>query len=294
MSRFLIRRVAWLFLVFSFAFPLGASAHDAAAYFEANCAACHTIGGGKPPLDLAGVSSRKDRAWLVHFIQDPEGVVASGDVYAKELVQSADGMIMPRPDGMTPDLAQTLLAWIDQEFPAGQTFAHAAVDDRPFTPEDVARGRDLFTGARALTGRGPACMSCHALNGAAVAGGTLGPDLTLVHARLRGRAGLAAWLATPPTPVMRGVYRTAAITSDENRALVALFEDAATRQPPSPFPFSLRLLIVAVAVAVVVLTAMGIAWRGRLRAVRAPLVGAATPRVPSSSRTPLGIHGDRR
>lgn len=297
MSRFLIGQVASPFFVlfFVFAFPIAASAHDAAAYFEANCAACHTIGGGKPPLDLAGVSGRKDREWLVHFILDPEGVVASGDAYAKELVASADGMIMPRPDGMTPDLAQALIAWLDQQFPAGQSFAHGTVDDRAFTPADVAAGRDIFTGARRLAAGGPACASCHALNSAGtMTGGTLGPDLTLVHTRLRGRAGLTAWLATPPTPVMRGVYRAAALAADENRSLVALFEDAATRQPAPARPYSLRLLGFSAGAALVALVLIAIAWRGRFRRVRAPLVAAGAAPVAPSSRTSLGTLGDRR
>jgi mono/diheme cytochrome c family protein len=46
--------------------------------FETVCIACHTIGGGvRIGPDLQGVTERRDRAWLVRFISDPERVIGA-------------------------------------------------------------------------------------------------------------------------------------------------------------------------------------------------------------------------
>src|SRR5262245_60746584 len=64
-------------------FASAAFAQDAAADFRANCAGCHSIGGGRlVGPDLKDVTQRRDRAWLAHFISDPKAALDSGDAYA--------------------------------------------------------------------------------------------------------------------------------------------------------------------------------------------------------------------
>jgi cytochrome c2 len=61
------------------AFAGQAFAFDAAKYFKQNCTSCHTIGGGdKIGPDLAGLSKRRKVAWLVKYINYPEGMI-NGD-----------------------------------------------------------------------------------------------------------------------------------------------------------------------------------------------------------------------
>ncbi|HLG05810.1 MAG TPA: cytochrome c [Gemmatimonadales bacterium] len=51
--------------------------------FETICVACHTIGAGvKIGPDLQGVTERREPAWLMRFIRDPEQVRKSGDSVA--------------------------------------------------------------------------------------------------------------------------------------------------------------------------------------------------------------------
>ena len=70
-------------------------AQETAAYFKANCASCHTIGGGRlTGPDLKDVVKRageagKDRDWLITYIQDPQRMINSGDPYATRLLQEA-------------------------------------------------------------------------------------------------------------------------------------------------------------------------------------------------------------
>ena len=62
-------------------------AQDSAAYFQANCASCHSIGGGAlVGPDLKNVQQRKDRKWLLKFLDNPQAVIDSGDPYAKKML----------------------------------------------------------------------------------------------------------------------------------------------------------------------------------------------------------------
>ena len=74
--------------------------HDPGQYaFAYHCAACHTIGGGtKIGPDLAGVTSRRDREWLQHFIRTPGAMNAAGDPIAVALRKEYREARMPNLD----------------------------------------------------------------------------------------------------------------------------------------------------------------------------------------------------
>jgi mono/diheme cytochrome c family protein len=250
-----------------------ALAQDVASYYQQNCAPCHTIGGGdQAGPDLKGATDRNDRAWLTRFLLDPEGVVASGDPYAAQMVAKWDGIVMPPTEGLTHEMAEALLDYIAAQS-GGPPVSAPQADERPFTAADVARGRDLFTGRERLANGGPSCVSCHELAGVApVSGGTLGPELTAAHARLGGRRGLTAWLARPPTPMMRAVYRNATLSSEEYDPIAALLEESAARGAAPARGAGLRLVGVGIAGTVLLLAAFGAIWARRFRGVRRALI----------------------
>ena len=77
------QRCLFIAVLFALALPRNAAAQHTDEFFEHNCASCHTIGGGRlVGPDLKEAIQQKDRAWLEHFIQDPEAVLNSGDPYA--------------------------------------------------------------------------------------------------------------------------------------------------------------------------------------------------------------------
>jgi mono/diheme cytochrome c family protein len=155
-SQRLVWRLAALLVV-----PLTmATAQEAADYFRANCASCHTIGGGRlAGPDLKNVGQRKDRAWLTRFLQDPKGVIDSGDPYALELQRDARGAIMPALPTMTKARAEALLDLIEAESKLEKSqFVGVQVSDRPFTPQDVEMGRQIFLGSVQLKNGGPSSL----------------------------------------------------------------------------------------------------------------------------------------
>jgi hypothetical protein len=79
----------------------------------------------------------------------------------------------------------------------------------------------------------------------------------------------------PPTPVMRAIYRQAALDEQETRALVAFLGDrAAVNAPPQASTRPMFVLMGAMGF-LLALVIMGAAWSGRFRAVREPLVARA-------------------
>ena len=252
-----------------------AAAQDLARYYEDNCAACHTIGGGaQGGPDLKGVTARRDRDWLIRFLLNPQAL--ESDPAVVEMIRAADGMTMPAIDGMTRERAERLIEFMAERSAATVPSATPA-SEPPLTPTDVAQGRAFFIGASKLSGNGPACVACHTTADLdAPGGGRLGPDLTAVHGRLGGNRGLAAWLGATPTPMMRAVYRNAGLTPPETRALTAYFEAVAAGVPAQPA--SRPVVPVAIICALAVLAVVGITGRSRFRAVRRPLVHQAIHR----------------
>jgi len=257
-----------------------ALAQDPAAFYRQNCAACHSIGGGpRVGPDLKEVSTRRDRAWLVRFLENPKAVVDSGDAYARELVAKSHGMVMPAVKGLDDAKAGALLDYIDAQSKPGHEGASGkeAADEHPFSEADVERGKEIVLGSRPLAGGGAPCISCHTLRDLpGLGGGRLGPDLTRSYERLGGRGNMKSWLASPPTPTMQAAYRGHAFTPGEITALVAYFESASKQDLAHPAVQHNRPLLTALLIglggSLVGLVLLDEFWRKRFRAVRRPLV----------------------
>lgn len=253
-------------------------AQETVEYFKRNCANCHTIGGGRlVGPDLKNVTERKDKEWLSRFLLNPKAMIDSGDAYAAQLFQDSRGVLMTTVPDITAERADNLLTLIEAESKLERSqFAGAfsAIPDRPFTEQEMEQGRQLFVGLKPLASGGPACLSCHSVQGASLlGGGQLGPDLTAVWNKLQGRKGLAAWLSSPPTPTMQPVYRNHPLDSQEILELVAYLESAKDeRETSSVARFTFFLLGLAGTAGGFVL--FDYVWRRRFRAVRRELVHA--------------------
>ncbi|MGI9519078.1 MAG: c-type cytochrome [Pirellulaceae bacterium] len=274
------------FIVLNFSVASRCDGQETAAYFKANCASCHTIGGGRlTGPDLKGVTERameagKDRDWLISFMLDPPRMVNSGDAYAARLVQETPGgVVMTKIVGLDAERAGFLLDLIDAESLLDESqFKGAAVSSEPFTARDVERGLALFTGREQLAGGSAMCMSCHRLPGVGgLGGGNLGPDLTRVYEEgehtTGGRATLSAWLGSPATPTMQSLLRDQPLEPDEIHALVALFESRAAKSQPEPVGASMvSFAILGLLGAALILFVFDSLWNTRLRSVRRALV----------------------
>jgi mono/diheme cytochrome c family protein len=264
------------------ALPCVTFAQEPADYYQANCTSCHTIGGG--PLvgpDLKDLEQRRDRAWMLKFLADPQALIDSGDPYAKKLLEESNGVVMPRVADLDRAQTEALLDWIahESQSSAEESAPTEAVAEPVFTAADAALGRELALGSRKLTNGGPACISCHAFRGAPMlGGGTLGPDLTHELTKLGGGMAATAWLGSPPTPTMKSVYTAKKLTADEDHALAAYLDSLAQEQGGALRPAQ-RFLPIGLGGCLVALVAMDAIWKKRLRAVRRPLVRGKSGRT---------------
>ncbi len=257
------------------ALPAVAFGQESARYFRANCMTCHTIGGGRlTGPDLKDVTKRKDKEWLIKFIENPTAVIDSGDPYAAKLVEEARGVKMPIAAGMNAARAADMIALIEAEskLPESQ-FQGAKFSTKPFTDKDRATGRALFVGSQKLKKGGTACNSCHSMYDLpAFGGGRLGPDLTLVYERLKGRKALSAWLVSPATETMQPIFKDHPLDVEEINALVAYFEEAAGHTEANASVTRIAFLLTGLVLAAGIIFLFDVLWKERFRSVRRPLV----------------------
>jgi protein SCO1/2 len=89
--------------------------------FVKTCGACHTIGrGDKIGPDLAGVSTRRSRDWIVSYLVDPQKMRAKGDPAALALATKYKAVRMPGLS-LSDNDASDLISYVD-----AMTYAKAA------------------------------------------------------------------------------------------------------------------------------------------------------------------------
>jgi|GEM_PF-261202 len=261
--------------------PAGVLAQDTPDYFRQNCMNCHTIGGGRlTGPDLKDVTQRKDRAWLVNFMVNPKAVIDSGDAYARKILEESRNVPMPTLPGLNKDRAERLLDLIEAEskLPESQ-FKGLQISQEPFTDADRQRGRAIFLGHVRLEAGGAACISCHTMHDTpALGGGRLGPDLTNVFERLKGRKSISAWLMAPGTETMLPIFKNHPIRAAEIHALTAYFEASASESPAEPAADRVTFLLTGLAGAVALVFGLDAIWKHRFHSVRRTLVDQASMR----------------
>jgi protein SCO1 len=89
---------------------------DAGGYlFRTRCLGCHTIGNGDlVGPDLAGVTDRRDAAWLARYLAAPDQVLAEGDPIATALYAKYHQVPMPNL-GLSSDSVAALIAYLDAQ-----------------------------------------------------------------------------------------------------------------------------------------------------------------------------------
>jgi len=91
--------------------------------FQTRCAACHTIGkGDSVGPDLAGLTSRREKAWVARYLHEPEQMLAEKDPIAVELYNKYQQVRMPNL-GLSHDEIAALLGQIEKLSPPTQKTA---------------------------------------------------------------------------------------------------------------------------------------------------------------------------
>ncbi|MFN0191405.1 MAG: SCO family protein [Aestuariivirga sp.] len=93
--------------------PSLAEEHPGQGLFIKACAACHTVGGGdRVGPDLAGLTARRERSWIVRYITAPNRLRARKDPIALKLGQKFERVRMPNL-GIAEAEADELIRYIE-------------------------------------------------------------------------------------------------------------------------------------------------------------------------------------
>ncbi len=188
-------------------------AFEPAEYYQQKCMSCHSVGGGDDVgPDLKGMSKRREKKWLIRFIQESQSMIEEGDPIANELFNKYKKKKMPDQE-LSDDEVIELIAYIDSgKVKALVADIRSALDANPF---DLKSGYELFSGIKPFEKGGPSCISCHQAGAAGVlGGGTLGPDLTNVYTSYSDK-GLSKVMSRISFPTMVKLYKKKELTSEE-------------------------------------------------------------------------------
>ncbi len=82
--------------------------------YNANCQACHTIGGGSfVGPDLENISEKRETDWLVEFIQSSQSMIRAGDEQAVAIYEEYNRLVMPNFKNLSRDDVMAILKWIE-------------------------------------------------------------------------------------------------------------------------------------------------------------------------------------
>jgi len=84
--------------------------------YQTRCVSCHSIGQGDDVLgpDLAGVTEKRERAWLERWLANPSQLIEEGDPIAVALFEQYDEITMPNLRLNDQDVA-ALIRYLDEE-----------------------------------------------------------------------------------------------------------------------------------------------------------------------------------
>jgi mono/diheme cytochrome c family protein len=105
--------------------------------FEGNCKACHKVHERAVGPALAGISERRDEAWIIAFIKNSQKVINSGDAYAVKLYNDYNKVVMPAHEFLSDDDVRSIVAYINS---VPLPVATAAVDGGGGAKEPVPSG----------------------------------------------------------------------------------------------------------------------------------------------------------
>lgn len=246
------------------------SAEQGEAVFRQKCISCHSIGGGDRPTgpDLAGVTERRERPWLVRMIQEPGRLIAEKDPTALQLLEQFKNLPMPASGLSEADLEAVLVylthpAEVQHHLPADSGAAPLV--------GNADKGRDLYIGTVVFAKGGAPCLACHGIAGAGLglaAGANFAPDLTAMYESY-GDEGVLSLLETLPFPSMEPIYAARPLSAEEQADVTAFLAEVAGQTPLQAGGVVAGHVAIGLAVLAGLLVLFG--W-GRLQGVRRPLV----------------------
>jgi len=133
-------------------------------------------------------------------------------------------------------------------------------------------GKALFTGEKSFANGATPCIACHTTSELGyLAGGTLGPDLTMAYSKFGADIGLKSIIVSSPFTSMVVMYSKKPVEMDEAAHLTAYFAKTVSLEKKPSMDFTFSLISAGGFLFLYIL--IHFIWRKRLTGVHIPLVG---------------------
>lgn len=211
----------------AFAVGVAGAANPPSAY-TTHCSGCHGPQGEGVPGVFPPLAKNPHVADEQHVLE----VIQKGLSAAVKVGEHTYTSPMPAMPQVPEADRKAIAAYLKTLGTVGAEAPQASPKPPPLkgTPEV---GRKLFYGETLFEAGGLPCQACHtAGNGGVMGGGTLGKNLTALHATL-GEQGLQGVLSNPAFPVMREAYKNKPFTDQEKAHLIAFFASVEQKSPQS-------------------------------------------------------------
>jgi mono/diheme cytochrome c family protein len=84
--------------------------------FKSNCAACHSIGGGKlVGPDLIGVTQKRSEEWLIKWIKSSQSLIKTGDKDAIAVFNEYNKIVMTDFAFLKDDEVKSIISYMETE-----------------------------------------------------------------------------------------------------------------------------------------------------------------------------------
>ncbi len=102
-----------LLMILLLCFVNSSWAFEPGTYFQKKCMSCHTVGQGDDVgPDLKDVTKRRDKKWLIRFIQESQTMIEEGDPIANQIFAKYKRKKMPDQEIDNSEVTESLIKQI--------------------------------------------------------------------------------------------------------------------------------------------------------------------------------------
>ena len=152
-----------LMFAFIMAFVYASGQNKPAEIFEKNCSICHKISTEKLiGPGLAGITQRRDKAWIVKFVRSSKTLIESGDKIAVQVFNENNKIPMPEHMFLSEADVNGLIDYIaNYKTPVKKALTVNASKKDGFSREEIQRGERMFYGLIPFEKGTLNCVLCH-------------------------------------------------------------------------------------------------------------------------------------
>jgi len=243
-NKLILRSVSMLMLL-GLTVSVSYGQDKSAELFQKNCSICHKISTEKLiGPGLAGVTQRRDKAWIAKFIRSSKTLIESGDKTAVQLFNDNNKIPMPEHMFLSEADIKGLISYIENyKEPVARKLTVDASKKDGFTLHEIQQGERMFYGQIPFQKGSLNCVTCHN----AVRSDTLNWNPSaydLAQAWLENDGtNLYEVMANPPSQKMKDAHGNVQLSEQEIYLISAYLSEIGKTGLVKEKTFPLRLLL---------------------------------------------------